>query len=214
MANGKSRSVVCESCGKAFNREPWQIKRTKRQFCSTVCRRVPTEVKRQARQEYFRGYYAKHIEKIKQRSRKWTADNSEKSLARGKEWALKNRERSRAIKKKWSDANWEERKATIKEWKASNKSKLRIYSQNRRKLARSGGTKLSTDIASRLLVLQRGQCAICRISMTKYHLDHIVPIALGGPHVDENIQLLCPSCNLRKAKKHPVEFMQSLGKLL
>jgi hypothetical protein len=28
------------------------------------------------------------------------------------------------------------------------------------------------------------------------------------------LQILCPECNMKKAAKDPVEFMQSIGKLL
>lgn len=30
------------------------------------------------------------------------------------------------------------------------------------------------------------------------HIDHIVPISKGGPHIDSNFQLLCAHCNLSK----------------
>ena len=29
-------------------------------------------------------------------------------------------------------------------------------------------------------------------------LDHIIPIALGGPHTEANLQCLCSRCNIRK----------------
>lgn len=45
-------------------------------------------------------------------------------------------------------------------------------------------------------------------------MDHVVPLALGGPHHDSNMQLLRKLCNLRKSAKHPVDYMQSKGKLL
>jgi 5-methylcytosine-specific restriction endonuclease McrA len=47
-----------------------------------------------------------------------------------------------------------------------------------------------------------------------YHKDHVVPLALGGEHAPNNIQLLCPACNLSKGARHPVDFMQSKGMLL
>lgn len=62
---------------------------------------------------------------------------------------------------------------------------------------------------------QKWKCVACRKSIKlKYHVDHIMPLALGGKHERLNIQLLCPSCNLSKHKKHPVDFMQSIGYLL
>ena len=40
-----------------------------------------------------------------------------------------------------------------------------------------------------------------------YHVDHITSLARGGENKDENIQLLCPKCNLSKGAKGPLEFL-------
>lgn len=60
------------------------------------------------------------------------------------------------------------------------------------------------------------RCACCRRNLGEsgYHIDHVVPLALGGMHDDSNLQLLCPSCNMSKHAKHPIDFMQSRGFLL
>ena len=35
----------------------------------------------------------------------------------------------------------------------------------------------------------------------EFHVDHIIPRALGGADVEENLQLLCPRCNTRKGRR-------------
>jgi hypothetical protein len=35
----------------------------------------------------------------------------------------------------------------------------------------------------------------------EFHVDHIIPRALGGADVEENLQLLCPRCNMRKSSR-------------
>ena len=65
------------------------------------------------------------------------------------------------------------------------------------------------------MVLQKGLCPCCRKPLgNDYHMDHIIPLALGGSNGDNNIQLLRSECNLEKQAKHPVDFMQSRGFLL
>ncbi len=70
------------------------------------------------------------------------------------------------------------------------------------------------DYYKTLLTLQNNQCIVCKNKLIKYHLDHIMPIALGGTNDYKNIQLLCPTCNHQKHAKHPIDFMQQKGYLL
>ena len=76
-------------------------------------------------------------------------------------------------------------------------------------------SKLPAGTIKRIGEAQGWRCAICRRGIKrKYHADHIMPLARGGPHVPQNIQLLCVSCNCRKHDKDPIVYMQSLGRLL
>ena len=106
---------------------------------------------------------------------------------------------------------------------AKNKEKIKsqsaISKQNRRARKLYSGGTLSKDIFQKLMVLQKGRCAIChkdlnKLEKRKVHLDHIMPLALGGANEDYNIQLLCQTCNSKKSAKDPITYMQSLGKLL
>ncbi len=79
-----------------------------------------------------------------------------------------------------------------------------------------GGTWTIADIM-RLLELQRHKCAhtFCRASLKGgYHIDHIMPLALGGSNAPSNLQLLCAPCNLSKSARHPIDFAQMKGLLL
>lgn len=77
------------------------------------------------------------------------------------------------------------------------------------------GGVLSQGLAAKLFDLQGGKCACCGKSLAQgYHLDHIMPLALGGMNIDGNMQLLTPLCNMQKSKKHPEDFMRSRGFLI
>jgi HNH endonuclease len=47
-----------------------------------------------------------------------------------------------------------------------------------------------------------GHCEYCGLAQegqeATFHIDHIVPLAAGGPTVPENLALACVSCSLRK----------------
>lgn len=100
-----------------------------------------------------------------------------------------------------------------KAWAAANYHRIREYAHRRSRLKLAG---LPRGTIQKIGTLQGWKCASCRHSIRgrDYHKDHIVPLSKGGEHAARNIQLLCPSCNLRKGAKHPVDFMQSLGFLL
>lgn len=48
------------------------------------------------------------------------------------------------------------------------------------------------------------------MKMTGFHIDHFVPLALGGKNEDWNILLTCPTCNGRKHAKHPAQFLREV----
>jgi 5-methylcytosine-specific restriction endonuclease McrA len=147
---------------------------------------------------------------------------------RQKRWNEANRETIRQINKRYYDSNAKALREAIKlnrennreyyreylkRWNEANREAQRTYKHNRRARIKSSG-KLSKNIAQRLFTAQKGKCACCKIKLENYHIDHIMPLALGGLNVDNNVQLLCPPCNLSKGAKHPVDFMRERGMLL
>ena len=165
---------------------------------------------------------------------KYREENKEKILAKAKAYREANGDKVRAAVAKWRKANPDyhkttERKEYVKKWREENieyrkgvektyrlcnKDKLRIKNMNRRAAVRTQG-KLSTGLAVRLLKLQRGKCACCGEALgADYHLDHIMPLALGGTNTDDNMQLLTATCNMQKHAKHPIDFMQQKGFLI
>lgn len=139
-----------------------------------------------------------------------------KAAAKAAEWRKKNPEKASAAQARFRSANKEWWNARSREYFSKNPEKRVIYQQNRRAKTRIGGGKLSKDLRSKLMQKQGHKCAACAASLTvvKPHLDHIMPLALGGRHEDRNMQLLCWLCNQQKRSKHPVKFMQEKGFLL
>ena len=139
-------------------------------------------------------------DEIRAASAKWRAKNLEKAKATSRKWKADNPERARALHARWQLAHPENR---------------RIRRQNRRALERKAGGRLSQGLAEKLFKLQRGKCVCCGLPLgNDYHLDHRMPLVLGGANEDWNMQLLRSLCNMLKHTKHPVEFMQSKGFLI
>lgn len=172
-------------------------------------------------------YREKHREKINAKTRQWKRENKERCAATNALYRLQNKEKCREYairyhkenpekRAAWQAANPEKRKAARSKWSAANPEACRIYIQNRRSRKLKSGGNLSKGLAAKLFELQRGKCACgCKQQLGDgYHMDHIIPLALGGSNTDDNIQLLRAECNQKKGAKHPVDFMQSRGFLL
>jgi 5-methylcytosine-specific restriction endonuclease McrA len=113
--------------------------------------------------------------------------------------------------------NAEKMKAWRDAWRLANPENTAIASNNRRsrKLSSAGRGHLSSGLTLKLYELQQGKCPCCGDLLgSDYHLDHIMPLALGGSNTDENMQLLRRRCNSQKHSKHPIDFMQERGFLL
>ena len=63
---------------------------------------------------------------------------------------------------------------------------------------------------------QGNRCVYCGVNLRAKatHIDHIIPLAQGGPHVMANWQLLCHRCNLRKGARNDQEFRYRFRVLL
>lgn len=100
----------------------------------------------------------------------------------------------------------------LRERRTKNPDQYKEYTRSRRGQLTG---RLPRGTIKKIGSLQNWKCAICRCSVRdNYHVDHILPLKLGGAHMPKNIQLLCAPCNLRKSAKHPVAFMQERGFLL
>jgi hypothetical protein len=141
--------------------------------------------------------------------------NKEKIKLTCQQWRLRNKDRIRDTLSRYAKNNREAILARKKKYYQENKWRHKAHSMNRKRRIRKQGTKLSPDIVPKLMRLQKGLCPCCKEPLGKsYHIDHIMPIALGGSNTDNNVQLLRAECNLRKHAKHPIDYMQSKGFLL
>ena len=142
--------------------------------------------------------------------------NKEKIIARQIAYDKRNYRKVSEYRSAWRDKNADQVRAYLVEWRKSNTDLCRNYHLNRRARVIGNGGTASRGLFKRLMILQKGLCACCRIELkkTKPHCDHIMPLARGGNGFDSNFQLLCAKCNLQKKDRCPVEFMQSKGYLL
>lgn len=154
-------------------------------------------------------YYLKNKQKTIADVSRWNKDNPEKRKLTSKRYNDKNKEimkikrqEQKDILKQKKKNYYEKNKAILlakqKIYKKTHKEIVNAYNASRRgKIRGAGGSFNKKDVDS-LLIKQTGKCNYCDSTLFKYDIDHIIPVALGGSNLMNNLQLLCKSCNLRK----------------
>lgn len=196
QALDKSREKICPTCNKIFIPRPYQISVGHGNHCSIKC------------SQHLRSKAAHTLEANIKRAKSF-----KQAIATGKYTVPigKNHPRWMGGQKECSKRRIKSGKAneSLKKYRAKNPDKVREWNQTRHK--RKTG-RLPRGTITNLMTKQNKQCNICKTDIEhKYHMDHIYPLAKGGKHEASNIQLLCPSCNVRKSAKDPIQFLKELG---
>ena len=178
--------------------------------------------------------HAQNADKRKLQWAAWRDANKERIAENGKRYKLENKERVTAYRKEYYAANKESilavgakyradfpeaQKARCARWAKANPEKCAAKTRRRRALKLNAeGSHTRQDI-DKLFLLQKGKCASCTIKLIKsgkniYHVDHITPLTKGGGDGPDNLQLLCPGCNIKKNDKDPLDWAKQNGKLL
>lgn len=176
-----------------------------------------------------RANYWKNKEAVDARHRQHHHENKEKLNAKKKEKYYECREEILEKRRLIRLENIEVHRAYHNEYRKKNQEKVSRYAKSyndkypqrgrllrakRRAREKGNGGTLSKDIAQRLMELQKGKCRVCGKPLKgDYHIDHIVPLAKGGPNTDSNCQLLHSKCNLSKGAKDPYDYAMRLGRL-
>jgi 5-methylcytosine-specific restriction endonuclease McrA len=144
----------------------------------------------------------------RKRRRERIAADPTANRSRAKQWQLANPERYKENMRKAHERNRAARIAKAAKWKRDNPEKAKASAtdhQHRRRARKLGGD----DVACRKVIRfwqsrPRFACALCGgrfLSKGNLQIDHIVPLAKGGPHLPSNLQPACKPCNLTKGAK-------------
>ena len=149
------------------------------------------------------------------KTKNWNESNPEKRKITVKRHYINNRDKILAnyhankenILTRRKEIYYGERHSVIRKYmKDYNKQHPEYQRAGRiRRRSRLGGSKehdLSADGIKALLKYQDYKCKYCLDDVTDgYHLDHVIPVAKGGPATKENIVAACGWCNQSKGDK-------------
>jgi 5-methylcytosine-specific restriction endonuclease McrA len=160
--------------------------------------------------ELFKQHYQKNKEKLLLLAKENYINNKEQRRKIRDEYVKKNPDKIILAQKNWYIKNKEIKLKKTKEYIKNNLLKHRLYNEKRRERENKTCNKsINKDSIIKMMSNQKNNCVFCSKDISiNYHIDHIIPLTKKGFHIIENIQLLCPTCNLSKNKKTNEEFIK------
>lgn len=114
----------------------------------------------------------------------------------------RNKPRYNAQSKAWAKANPHKMQSAVHQ--ATIKRKYPI--------AFAEGDITTKDLTEWLLTNRGQPCKYCGKPGT--HIDHVVPLSVGGSHTWSNVVLACETCNLMKQDKTPEQWINAMKAVL
>lgn len=146
-----------------------------------------------------RQYYWRTVGERRKASGLYARTHREQRRVYALGWKLKNREKVKAASQRYYNSHYRG-------------NKIRIAVANHKRLQRlrnAPGVAFTAEDMQNLLLRQNGQCYWCQAALSsKYEVDHVWPLVLGGSNGVENICLACRHCNRVKSDK--IDFAMSL----
>jgi len=183
--------IIARVCERAREKAP-EIKAYKQAWQAKNAERIAAKK---------RVYQAEHRDDISAYNKARYASRSNAVKATVKAYRDANPEKVRAVVRAWCVANRERLRAAKRAWALENPACSRASSNARR--ARERGARIGTIDFKSVLNASGGVCGICgeAIADAPFHFDHIIPLARGGSHTTDNIQVAHARCNLSKGAR-------------
>jgi len=148
--------------------------------------------------EYNRRYRAEHKEEIAEKHKRQYAQNPAIFRERYRKYCLEHPEKEAQRKTKWRE---------------NNPQKVKMWAHKRRFYKLTNTNEPCAFDRKEQFKRQHGKCYYCACKLSKYHVDHVIPLSRGGSNHPDNLVLACPSCNSKKHNKLPHEWPAG-GRLL
>lgn len=210
----------------------WQV--ASYQCCE--CSRIKNSEKYHANPEKLlaqqKEYRANNAEKVREQAKANRLKNRDALLAGKKayyervkldpEWQkreaekrLANREKKREYDKQYAVLNSAKKVEAANVWRKENpdRRKAIVFAYDGRRRTQKEQGDSTAEIREWIKAVKK-VCYWCGDKCANdYHIDHYQPLSKGGEHRVSNLVIACPTCNLRKNAKDPLEFAASMGRL-
>lgn len=154
---------------------------------------------------------AANREKNIEYNREWRKANPEYHSEYNKRWRNENEGAYRAYYRQYRIDNLKKVRAAYAAWEAKNPNYGTLWAQRnpersreitRRRRARLRAVptfEVTERDIEKMFNRFSGRCAYCKESLGEnYHIDHVMPVSLGGSNGIGNLVPACPPCNVSK----------------
>lgn len=155
-------------------------------------------------------YPARRPERLERGREEWrtlTPDERARRTERLREWKASNPDRVKAMWQRTYAKHRQKHSERVTRWARENpEARAAIRDRRRAREAGADGDYTKDDV--RVLLKRQGRvCFYCQCPLTKFSVDHFIPLSRGGSNGPSNLVLSCHPCNCRKAAKMPWEWM-------
>ena len=207
LTNKDGRSGSCKACDLA-SRKAWLA--AKPEWNKTQCQKWRSANIDAVREKDRSRYSERREERSERAQREWASMTPEQRTAKAaavRAWRKANPERVKAMWERTYAKHQPKHTARARRWRHKNPEATAASRDRRRARAVGASGDYTKDDVRHLLKTQGRICRYCDGQLTKFHVDHFIPLARGGSNGPENLVLACPTCNCSKGAKLPWEWM-------
>lgn len=168
---------------------------------------------------YSKAYREANPEKVRASMKRWREANKDKEREYRKAYYEANKEKIKDHAKAYRKTNPEkiisQRKSHWQKYKDKNLARLKIYReshreircalQSKRKAAKKEAMLPSTDLKV-IKKLYEKRAKMSEKYNELYHVDHIIPLSVGGAHHQDNMRVITAKQNMEKKNKYIPEL--------
>lgn len=150
-------------------------------------------------------------------NREWSDKNKDYHRLLNRQWNIKNKEKKNARSKELYEQKKEARLKQIAEWKANNKDKVNamwMAREARKKNSVPDFVKGCSEEKRRLDNIYALSERMTKATGIMHHVDHMWPLADGGPHWSGNLQIITQKENRSKNATVIPEIKQTIQAML
>jgi len=148
-----------------------------------------------------KAWYEANKEEVLADRKTYREANKEKLAVKSKAYREANKEKIFARRKVWHAANKEKVRAKVKTWRKANKEKSAATQARRRALKRKQipvHLRECPHENKRLVEIYKLRKILSEATGVQHHVDHMWPLADGGPHWSGNLQVIPAEENMSK----------------